>query len=111
MSALPPPYVAVVLVLASYRITRLLGWDAFPPIAKLRDRLLKKRTGRGDDGRQTVAFGRPTLAQGWECPYCQGFWTGLVVWAAWLVLPTVVLVACIPFALNALVGIISRNLD
>lgn len=111
MSGLPPPYVALVLVLAVYRLTRLLGWDGFPPIVRLRDRLLRKRTGRTSGGAETVAFGRPVLAEGWQCPYCLGFWVGLLVWALWLLAPDVTLYVSAPFALNALVGIVSRNLD
>jgi hypothetical protein len=33
---LPSPWVALVLVFAAYRGTRLLGWDDWPPIYKLR---------------------------------------------------------------------------
>lgn len=36
----PDWWEAVLLVLAAYRLTRLGGWDAFPPAAKLRARLI-----------------------------------------------------------------------
>lgn len=36
----PSWWQAVLLVLAAYRLTRLGGWDAFPPVAKLRAGLI-----------------------------------------------------------------------
>jgi hypothetical protein len=36
----PDWWQAIVLVLASYRLTRLGGWDAWPPAAKIRARLI-----------------------------------------------------------------------
>lgn len=114
MSALPAPYVALVLALGVYRITRLLGWDEFPPIARWRDRLLDKRPTRQLTNDQSVpafVFGRPTLAAGWQCPYCLGFWVGLLVWLLWLAVPDFTVYLMAPFALNAVVGIVARNLD
>jgi hypothetical protein len=40
---LPSPWVGLVLGLAAYRLTRLGGWDDWPPIAKLRAWLLGER--------------------------------------------------------------------
>jgi hypothetical protein len=34
---MPSPFIAVVLVFAAYRLTRLAGWDDFPLAVKIRD--------------------------------------------------------------------------
>lgn len=113
MTPLPDWWEGLVLALAVYRITRLLGWDEFPPIALLRDRLLDKRITRNVTGATLpeFTFGRPVLAAGVQCPYCLGFWVGLLAWLLWLVAPTAALYLLAPFALNAVVGIVARNLD
>jgi len=117
MSALPGPYVAVVLALGAFRVTRLIGWDDFPPLASRRDRLLRKTVDRNatvarERGTPApVRYGRPVLAMFVQCPYCLGFWVGLTVWGLWLVAPTAAVVVMVPFALNAVVGIVARNLD
>lgn len=113
MTPVPDWLDAVVLALGVYRLTRLLGWDEFPPVAKLRDRLLDKRITRNVTGSTLpeFTFGRPVLAAGVQCPYCLGFWVGLAAYALWLVVPTATLYVLVPFALNAVVGIVARNLD
>lgn len=113
MNPIPSWLDCLVLALGVFRLTRLVGWDEFPPVARARDRWLDKRITRrltGDD-LPAYTFGRPVLAAMVQCPYCLGFWIGLAVWLLWLVVPTVVLFALAPFALNALVGIVARNLD
>lgn len=116
MSALPSPYVAVVLALAVYRWTRLVGWDEFPPVRRARERLLKvtrdrTMTQRHPEGDPPVRFGRPTLTAFLQCPYCLGFWIGVVTWWVWLAAPTAAVWVAAPFALNAVVGLVARNLD
>lgn len=113
VNPVPSALVCVVLVLGVYRLTRLIGWDEFPPIARVRDRWLDKRITRQltNENLPAFTFGRPVLAAMVQCPYCLGFWVGLVVWGMWLVIPTVVLVIVAPFALNGAVGIVARNLD
>lgn len=51
--------------LASYRLLRLLQKDTFPPTKRLRDAIEDR--------------GHPLLQELWECPWCLGMWTSLVV--------------------------------
>jgi hypothetical protein len=54
----------LVEALASYRLTRLLQKDAFPPAKWVRDKV-EDRGGK--------------VAELWECPWCLGMWTSLLV--------------------------------
>lgn len=119
---IPSPWVALVLTLATFRIVRLIGWDDLPPILRLRAWVTGERVsvsqstntslGLTSEQPQVVySWARPTLAHFLGCAYCQGFWVGLVVYGAWLAWPHGTVYACAPFALNAAVGIIARNLD
>lgn len=40
---IPSPWVGVILVFATYRLVRLIGWDDFPLAAKIRGRVLGER--------------------------------------------------------------------
>lgn len=117
MSPVPPSaLVAATLVLATFRVTRLLGWDVFPPVARLRARLLDTRTDRllterHPPGKPPTRVGRETLQVFIECPYCLGFWVGVAVYASWLLWPTGSLYVWAPLALNGAVGIVARMLD
>lgn len=46
-----------------------------------------------------------------RCHWCLGWWTSLAVWGAWLAWPHAALVAAAPWALSAVVGLASKNLD
>lgn len=119
---LPDPWAALVLALGVYRIVRLIGWDDFPPIARIRawatgehemvvgsfnDRLGVTQT----QPSATIAYQRPMLAHFLHCPFCQGWWVSLAVFVAWSLVPAWTLIALAPFALSAAVGLIARNLD
>lgn len=111
--AVPSALVTVILVLAAFRITRLIGWDDFPPVRRVRDRVLKTTVDRSMTQRQpepVYRYGRPILAQFVQCPYCLGFWVVLVCWLGWVVTPDVLYVL-VPFALSGAVGIVGRMLD
>lgn len=110
----PAPLVIVVLYLAAFRVTRLIGWDDLPPIARLRARL----TGETVYHNSTVSrdepvysYRRPLLAHFLGCAYCVGFWICNAVYVAWLLAPTATLYAAVPLALAALVGTHARRLD
>lgn len=62
--------VAVVTVLSAARLTRLVTYDSFPPVAYLRDRFIDL-TDKSERGRswQLVAY----------CGYCASFWMTLLV--------------------------------
>lgn len=68
----------VLMVLAAYRIWRLLAEDAFPPMIWLREHL---------EGAVERRFGG-MWAGGVACPWCSGFWISCAVVAAvWAVTP------------------------
>jgi len=94
--AIPSPWAAIVLTLATFRLLRLIGWDTFPPIASARERLLK---------------GRTLLGELWGCVYCLGFYVSLVVYLFWLWTPKWTIAILAPFALSGAVGLLARNLD
>jgi hypothetical protein len=54
------PWTALVAALASYRVTRLITTDHFPPAERFRD----WATDQMPDGYEVL----------WSCPHCVGFW-------------------------------------
>ena len=110
----PDLTIALYLALATFRIVRLIGWDDFPPIARLRGRItgqLPTRYSASEARGPIIEHRRETLAKFIECAWCQGFWVGCAVYVAWLAAPTAALYVLFPFALNGAVGIIARMLD
>lgn len=106
----PEPWAFVLLALGAMRITRLIGWDSITD--PLRSRLTGHHHGGAKTGRRKGArYDRPTWMLFLTCPWCLGFWVSVVVWAAWLVWPNATLIACTPFAINAVVGLVVKNLD
>lgn len=53
---------------------------------------------------------RRKLALWLTCPWCCGFWLALAWWAAWLLFDHWTLVAAVPWALSALVGLVAKHL-
>jgi hypothetical protein len=116
VNGLPAWLTTGILVLATYRIVRLIGWDEFPPVARVRDRLLqvtvdRSMTERHPQGQPPRRAGRPGWQQFVECPYCSGFWIGLLILAVYWAAGDWTLVVLAPFALNGAVGITARMLD
>lgn len=113
----PGWWAALLMALGVFRLTRLVGWDDFPPIRNLRWRVLRTTVDRtvttaGQvNGPTRYRHGRQTLGAFLECPYCVGFWIGLAAFLMWQVVPTATLVVLFPFALNAAVGTWARMLD
>ena len=126
--SLPPPWAAIVLTLATFRLLRLIGWDTFPPIAELRGWIL------GEDWSETDKHAEREGFQKWElrskvrsdghpkgerwmladlvgCPFCLGLYLSVAVYVLWLWQPTVVMYGSAPFALSAAIGLIAKNLD
>lgn len=64
----------LLLVLATYRLTRLIAVDSWPPVAKPRDRY-------------SAAHEGGWLTYLWNCPFCVGVWAAAaVVGLTWLAL-------------------------
>lgn len=108
----PSPFVWLILSLAAFRLTRLIGWDDFPPVARLRSRLVREGDPRGRAiYADAVLYGRPLLAKFVHCAWCVGFWVSALVYAVWAVAPTEALYVAVPFAISAAVGLLAKNLD
>lgn len=124
----PTMFQAAVLVFGAYRLTRLVGWDDFPPVAVTRAWILGERwvlPVQGDAepnfaGKQPpdtdvdevhVTYDRPLLAHLVHCPFCVGWWISLAVTVLWVFFPTESIYTLAPFALSGAVGIIAKNLD
>jgi hypothetical protein len=93
----------LLLSLAAWRLWYLLAHD------EIMDRPRRYVTRLGDkwekEGDPTPKEYRIGLGNWIECPYCSGAWVALAWWIAWLVFPTEVMYATVPFALSAgLVG-------
>lgn len=119
---IPNVWTGIVLALAAFRVTRLIGWDDLPPIARVRawatgERVYSKPM-RGENV-DVYQHDRPLLSHFLHCAFCQGFWTASVVYGAWLAAGSPghaeprswVFYALVPFALSAAVGLVARNLD
>lgn len=112
---IPAPWQFALLALAAYRFTRLIGWDVITRPA--REAVIGRyEEGSGKKARDTergrkLGSYRRKLDEFVHCPFCLGFWVSLSVWGAWSWQPHWMLVVCIPFALNAVVGLVTRTLD
>lgn len=115
-SVIPSPWVGVVLALAAFRLTRLVGWDELPPVVAARKwvlgesvRAFSRPAHQPDE--YVYAYRRPLLAALVHCPFCLGFWISLATYVAWALEARWTLCVCVPLALSAAVGLIAKNLD
>lgn len=113
---IPSPWVGVILALAAYRLTRLVGWDDLPPVVAARKWLLGEQVRAhprpaGQNDEYVYTYRRPLLAHLVHCAFCLGFWVAVVVYVAWIFEPRGTLYAAMPFALGAAAGLIAKNLD
>ena len=119
---IPTPWVALVLALAAYRLVRLIGWDDFPPVLRVRSWVTGAELQANGSANAGFAanvdppimvwtYRRPLLAHFLQCAFCQGFWVSVAVYLGWRFEPTGTLYALAPFALSGAVGLIAKNLD
>lgn len=119
---IPGPWVALVLVLAAFRVTRLIGWDTLPFLERARAWATgeeRRYVGdvnamnnlTGDQLHVETTHRRPSIAKLLECPWCLGFWVSILVYLAWVFAPTEAIYGATPFALSAAVGFTTRWLD
>lgn len=110
---IPSPWIGVVLALATFRLVRFIGWDDLPWLVRARAKL----TGENERNMGENLYGdrksytRPVLTKFIHCPWCVGFWVGILVYVAWLEQPKWTLYVLAVFALNAAVGLVAKNLD
>lgn len=118
----PGPWAAVVLVLAAFRISRLVGWDDLPPVARLRAWMVGEEVTRAgstnarlgltdEEPEEVVTYRRETLNHFIHCAFCFGAWVSAALYILWLWFPTETMYAVVPFALSAAVGLVAKNLD
>lgn len=119
---IPGPWVALVLTLGAFRLTRLAGWDTFPPVARARAWLTGEHVVHSTSANMAMGvtgelpgyeyrYRRRLLAELLHCAFCAGFWVALAAYLAWRFEPRWTLYLLAPFALSAAVGLIARNLD
>jgi hypothetical protein len=87
----------VVLVLAAYRVTRLITTDAV--LEKFRTWVWKKKPPHSGVGYLIT------------CNWCTGFWVSLATILCYLILPSATFVVSLVLSTSALVGIISSKAD
>jgi hypothetical protein len=120
----------VVVALAVFRLTRIVGWDDitanvrarvsgvtdadYPALVEYVDSIEK----RGVDPWSLDRDVRPrvTRTEFWRarlvrCAWCVGFWLSVLAACAWWVDARVTLLVAFPLALAAAVGLVSKQLD
>lgn len=127
---IPGPWVALVLALAAFRISRFIGWDTFPPVVRARDWATGAHTvSRGtpearagmsaDQVTYATEYRRKWLHELLSCPYCLGAWISTLVYLGWVFLGapgaldahSAVYYLVAPAAMSGAVGIIATHLD
>ncbi len=119
---IPNVWTSTILVLAAFRLTRLVGWDHLPPLVAARAWLSGEHaTNRGSaNSRMNLTSERPEVRIAhrrpfWDllfsCAYCLGLWVSGGLYAFWVEKPTWALYVAAPFSLSAAVGLIARFLD
>lgn len=119
---IPSPWVAVVLALAAFRCTRLIGYEDFPPVLRLRRWVVGAKTATAgstnarmrvtnEPVEETTVYRWPTLSKLLWCAYCLGFHVSVAIYLLWIWFPTATMYGAFPLALSAAVGLIARNLD
>lgn len=119
----------LLLSLATYRISRLIVADTFPPVRIFRDWLkfhwpnhgdiVKRRPKRGSAQPLTPGLVEEG-AESWRviqgthfgyfisCMYCLPFWVGTLIFAAWYWFPEPTLLFCVPWSLASIAMLIHR---
>ena len=88
----PDWYELILLALAAFRTWKLVGEDT------ILDRPRAFVVKRGGEYVETLL----------ECPWCAGFWISLGWWGAFLLWPHGSIVAAVPLAISALVGLLGH---
>jgi len=118
----------ILLLLACFRLVRLIGWDDLTRRARAwacgmgdaeYDRVAELVDGYEAEGldawdrieRELPDQRRFYLAKLIHCPWCVGFWVSLAIWLCWLAWPAGTVGVSVPLALSAGVGLIAKNGD
>jgi uncharacterized protein DUF1360 len=102
LSNIPNWWQFALLAGAAFRTWRLLAADAI--LDKPREWLTRRAKAEAGKHREEVDIFL-------HCPWCLGFWVTLAWWGAWLIWPHATVLLAVPWAANALVGLVAQNLD
>lgn len=102
---IPNWYELALLGLAAFRVWKLLGDDTI--LDTPRNALIAWLDKGGNRAHARAQYVSIML----ECPWCAGFWISLAWWGAWALWPHGTLVAAIPFAVSALVGLLGNHIS
>lgn len=86
----------VLLALATYRIGKLIIEDVI--FEKIREKIFKKFP---PESTKTGYF--------FTCYWCTSLWVATLLTVGYILVPSVMLIVCLPLALSAVVGILSER--
>ncbi len=109
----PDAWPFVLLALACFRVTRIIGWDS------ITEPLRRTLTGYSDDGAPALSEAeladhgrvRVYLSSLVRCPWCIGTYVCLAAYGLWLWHPVAALALSVPLALGAVTGLVAKQLD
>ena len=107
--SIPSPWIALILIGASYRLWRLLAEDTI--FDRPRNWLVGLPPEGFTPGSMLPEGYRFKVAELINCAWCSGAWITIAVWALWQVDEHWTAVLATPFALSAGVGLIRVRLD
>lgn len=122
--AVPSWWTFVLLTLGAYRVYRIVARDtiteplraavSMPDATAVTlddlegSRVLFTRAWLDDRPPHPLVVYVATLIR---CPWCLGFYVSVAAWVAWDVAPSWTTFLAVPFAMSAVVGLLSKNLD
>jgi hypothetical protein len=92
------PVALIILALATFRVSRLLIADVI--FDDLRNKLWEKYPPN------STKFGYL-----FTCPWCMSIWVASLITICYTIVPVATTIACIPFALSAVAGLVANRLD
>lgn len=102
----------LVIGLATWRFSSLLANDKeegpFDVLGKFRHFVGVRYTKLSPDNMKTEAYGANGFARMILCTWCNSVWIGIIITVAFILLPSVTLMACLPFALSTIAIVIDR---
>lgn len=113
----PGPWAALLLTLAAYRVWRLISRDTITePVRAALTYPDDSAVTLGHDTEGITIIGvdddakplRVYLSTMLRCPWCMGFYVSVAAWALWLAWPHAAVVAAVPLAISAVVGLVGK---
>lgn len=119
---IPSPWVAAILLLATHRLVRFVGWDHLPPLPRVRawvsgEHAVNSGSSNTRMGLTSerldvrVAHRRPWFDELFGCAFCMSVWVGTAVYLAWVFEPRIALYALAVPALSSATGFLAKWLD